>query len=244
MLFAALGLMVGHINVKDPKWEEKRVYLATYPRSGSHWSRSLIEEATGMATSSVYPDRTPQHLSTIFPWGGYCPEGLAFYPLHGETVVVKTHYPALQEVKFDKLPYRRAVRIVRHPVDSFYSRYQFNEGNRAEDLIPREKLLQFIRSWNRFQEHWNNESNVLTVRYEDLYNNPSVYLRLILETIGYAVTEEDIERAVTKYPPKGGILKHLGHFTKGDLSIIEEKSGDLMKIYGYEIRQVKFHSND
>lgn len=62
----------------------RRAYLATYPRSGNHWTRYLIEEASGIATSSIYVDRIPQHLKRKFPWGGYCPhrgyEGNRRYP--------------------------------------------------------------------------------------------------------------------------------------------------------------------
>ena len=50
----------------------KRAYLVTFPRSGNHWMRYLIEEATQIATGSVYQDMDrPVHLERIFPWGGY-----------------------------------------------------------------------------------------------------------------------------------------------------------------------------
>ena len=69
----------------------------------------------------------------------------------GESFVVKTHFPSVRKSPFDQLPYARAVRIVRHPVDSFYSYYLY-EKERAhttppEDLMPRKRLINYIRSW-------------------------------------------------------------------------------------------------
>src|SRR5947209_1600022 len=95
-----------------------RVYLATYPRSGNHWMRYLIEEATGIATGSTNCDGDPPHLPDPFPWGGYAAdhgyEGHCRYPQYGETVVIKTHSPAFDPLPFDHLPYYRTVRVVRH----------------------------------------------------------------------------------------------------------------------------------
>src|SRR5690348_10906431 len=85
----------------------KRVYLATYPRSGNHWVRYLIEEITHIATSSVYcdGDADKSHLGKPFPWGGYCPkygyEGKCRYPTPDDIVVVKTHFPAVPAQEFD-----------------------------------------------------------------------------------------------------------------------------------------------
>src|SRR4051812_11514770 len=78
-----------------------RVYLATYPRSGNHWIRYLVEEASHIATSSVYRDPDPLHLKRIFPWGGYCChhgyEGQCRYPTKKDCVLVKTHFPAQEQ---------------------------------------------------------------------------------------------------------------------------------------------------
>lgn len=227
--------------VEKAKQWDNRVYLATYPRSGNHWIRYLIEEATGIATSSVYKDPDPPHLKVCFPWGGYCRnhgyEGHCRYPVNREVVVVKTHYLiAAHGSLFDKLPYSRAVRIIRHPVDSIYSYYRLNEI--PEDKIPSRKITRYIKEWRRFQEYWDSRENVLTIRFEDLYNNPIPYLKMVLEYIGYSVTQEDVERAVVKHSPKGGLLKHLERFMKEDLLMIETELKDLLEEYGYELRSI------
>jgi hypothetical protein len=63
---------------------------------------------------------------------------------------------------------------------------------------------------------------------------------MILTHLGYEVTADDVERAVAKYPPTGGTLKHLTHFTDKDLALIEALLGDLLKTYNYEITKVLF----
>lgn len=223
------------------KWK-KRVYLATYPRSGNHWLRYLIEAATYQATSSVYRDPDPRHLSKIFPWGGYCCKhgygGNCYYPQKGDMVVVKTHFPIIQASQFDKLTYTKTIRIVRHPLDAIYSFYIWMQNYQRllpENKIPREILLKYMQSWLRFQQFWDDSENVLTIRYEDLYNNPAYYLRKIFEYIDVQVSQEAIERAVAKHPSVGGLFKHHSHYTSEDLSIIQEMLGSQMKIYGYEL---------
>ncbi|MDX8430326.1 MAG: sulfotransferase domain-containing protein [Candidatus Algichlamydia australiensis] len=222
------------------EWEN-RAFLATYPRSGNHWMRYLVEEATGIATSSVYCDPDPQHMEKVFPWGGYCLdhgyEGNPRYPMEGEMVFLKTHFPVSHISFFDALPYKKTVRITRHPVDSFYSLYlwiqDFNKES-AEFMIPREALEKYVGQWRRFQEYWDEAENVLTIRYEDLLENPKANLENILNYLGYQVSKEDIQRAVKKYPPTGKPLKHLVHFTEDDLEFIYENLDDLMEKHQYK----------
>lgn len=224
---------------------DRRVYLATYPRSGNHWMRYLIEEATGIATASVYIDPDPPHLPDVFPWGGYCMEhgyeGNRRYPEAGEIAVVKTHYPSFIHSRFDELPYEKTIRIIRHPVDSFYSLYRWEQDyfqQPLEELVPQRTLSKYIQMWRRFQEYWDRAPNVLTIRYEDLYEKPLEYLTLVLEAMGYQVSAADVERAVQKYPPTGGLFKHNEHFTMEDLDKIEIELKDLMELYGYELNKI------
>lgn len=229
------------MTLKQAKAWEHRLYLATYPRSGNHWMRYLIEEATGIATSSVYRDPDPMHLAQIFPWGGYCCEGgyegNARYPMAGEMAVIKTHDPALPPQQFDRLPSEQVLRIVRNPVDSIYSWYVYEQNvfhQSIEDFLPREMLLRGIRTWSRFQTHWDCQEGVVTIYYEDLYQDPARYLKIALDATGYAYTDEDVQRAVAKYPPQGGVNKHAAHYHAEDLEYLRQQLGDLMLLHGYQ----------
>ncbi len=231
----------GHL---DSDWEH-RVYLATYPRSGNHWMRYLIEEATGIATSSIYRDNDPPHMTHVFPWGGYCCrngyEGTRSYPAKGGIAVVKTHYP-YSSSPFETLPYCRALRIVRHPIDSFYSFFVYENKRRQNarcKTIPRDTLNRYIELWERFQKIWDEAENVHTIRYEDLLESPFDCLKEALLFIGYHVSDDDIIRAVIKYPPAGYALKHRSRYKKNDLKLIETRLGPLMESFGYRIDCVR-----
>lgn len=223
---------------QSSRWE--KIYLASYPRSGNHWVRYLIEEATRIATSSVYRDQDPLHLPNKFPWGGYCPdhgyEGHCRYPVKGEPVVIKTHFPtgspSLDQAKAQIFRCKATIRIIRHPIDTFYSYYVFMKGS-SQPILPTTYVKDSIKSWEMFQEYWDQIENVVTIRYEDLYHDPHHYLKLILDTIGYRVTQKDIDRAVAKHPPRGGLDKHHHHFLERDLAKIREELGPKLTQYGY-----------
>lgn len=221
--------------------EWQRVYLATYPRSGNHWMRHLIEEATHIATSSVHadPDKGHVHLQELFAWKGYCADHgynrMCRYPTPEDVVVVKTHYPAQEATQGDELPYVGAVHIVRHPVDALYSYYVHTQnGHPSAPSMPRQTLMGFIHELRRFEAYWEKQERVLTVRYEDLMAEPEAVLRRVLAFIGYTASEEDIQRAVAAHPPQGGTLKHLSLYPKEDLDYICLELKEFMEKYHYE----------
>lgn len=223
------------IEANAEQWH--RVYLATFPRSGNHWTRYLIEEATHIATGSVYLEKDPPHLKKPFPWGGFGMEhgclGNCRNPQKHQPIVIKTHYPAFPATKYDNKPSFKSIRIVRHPVDSIYSFLAFQKS--FENGVSKNKIPSIIKRWKDFQNYWNSQPNVLTIRYEDLLSHPKENLAIILEAIGHEFSSEDIERAVATHPPQGSELKHLDYFSKEDLKLIGVELKDLMKQFGYKI---------
>ena len=230
--------------------EWQKVYLASYPRSGNHWVRFLIEEATGIATGSVYPDQggidhndpDALHLPYLFPWEGYCTNhgynGNRRYPRISDFVVIKTHYPSSQPSgELRCLTYIKAICLIRHPLDSFYSffLYQNYISNDPDNRMPTDRLKNYIRCWKQFYKFWEEQKNVLFIRYEDLYENPHEYFTEILSAIGNSFSDEDVQRAINKYPPKGGMKKHFHHFSEQDKEFIKYELQDFLVRYGYEI---------
>ncbi len=212
------------------------VYLASFPRSGNHWVRFLIEEASCIATSSTYKDRDYPHLSSIFPWGGYATDrgyqGLCRYPEEGEPVALKTHYPYLQKKPIEPIK-RAAICLIRHPVDAFYSFHVYKNRQDTKQKVPKDVLREFVKKWREFYEFWDKQPNVVLVRYEDLYRDPAFYLTQILHTIGYQASPEDIQRAIKKYPPQGGLLKHMDRYETADIDLIKLQLSDLLVKYDY-----------
>lgn len=237
-----LFFCIQHLHADNEECAWNKIYLATYPRSGNHWMRFLIEEASHIATSSVYRDDGDYpHLVIPFPWGGFSTDlgykGNCRYPLKGEGVVIKTHHPVVKS-PLQSTSYAKGIRIIRHPIDAFYSYYVYMNKPPLAPSIPAKELNYFISSWCNFQNYWDRQPNILTIRYEDIYENPAFYLGKILEWIGYHVTDADIQHAITNYPPQGGFLKYLSHFTSSDLQLIEHELGDVLERYGYGVTEI------
>jgi hypothetical protein len=238
ILFFCLIFVNGFQLAFSSEWQ--RVYLATFPRSGNHWARYLVEEASNIVTSSVYPDpEPPAHMDKIFPWGGYCSphgyEGNRRYPSKKDFVLVKTHFPGTKKgpCKFDNLSHKVVIRIVRHPVDSCWSRYVKNPHGTLQEIVPSKRVKEMIKLWRQFQTYWNKQKNVITIRYEDMLKDPAPALRIICDALEYNVSDEDIARAVAKYPPEGHVLKHVNRFTKEDLKLFHKELDDLLIQFDY-----------
>lgn len=219
----------------------KRIYLSSYPQSGNHWVRHSVEDCCRIATSSVYRDfEPPGHMNRVFPWGGYCCDhgyrGDCRYPNKGEIVLLKTHYPYPgKNSPYDRQPNEMSIHIIRNPVDTFYSRYVKLPKGPLESKIPSNRVRELVNSWRMYQNYWKKQKNTLTIRYEDLLQDPAEGVRKICHALQYEFSEEDIERAVAMNPPEGFEFKHLDKFRKKDLEYISKQLHDLLEEYGYTI---------
>lgn len=207
--------------------EWNRVYLASFPRSGNHWVRFLVEEATHIATSSIYRDVDFPHLEKKFPWGGYCtPHGYrgdCRYPKRGDPILLKTHYPFLPERVNPTV--QQAICLIRHPVDAFWSFYLYEKTGQP---LTERKIKEFIAGWRMFYEFWEKQPGVLFIRYEDLQENPALHLDRILRAAGFSFTPSDVERAITQYPPQGKPLKHADRYDSDAIEVIKTELSDIL----------------
>lgn len=226
--------------------EWKTVYLASFPRSGNHWVRFLVEEATHIATSSVYRDWNFPHLHKIFPWGGYCTdhgyEGNCRFPTIDDPILLKTHYPFLPK-KIDPTS-KVTICLIRHPIDSFWSFYLFKGGKNdtvinEDTLINNTTLMNLITRWRQFYEYWEKQPGVLFVRYEDLHANTEYYLNAILQTAGFTFSQTDIERAIAKHVPEGMPLKHIHCYTSDCIEIIQSELADILERFNYDLLMIE-----
>lgn len=143
------------------------VVLGSYPRSGNHWMRVLLERSTGLFTGSVYGDRRTFESGML---------GELYWKNHNDTsrvVAIKDHsVPPLHRYggKFDKI-----VHLVRHPFAmaqsylNFLASGKYNVQANATELDAQKRKLNFILGqWKVHTEYFLSISPMkrLTIRYE------------------------------------------------------------------------------
>lgn len=209
--------------------------------------RFLIEEATHVATSSVWSewggvhgqDSNANHMPNVFPWGGYCVQngysGECRYPIEGEPVVIKTHFPFSESQPYEPDIYKKAIVIIRNPIDTFYSHYVYMTLKNRDKMFPSSQIGVYVNTWKYFCNYWKDQPGILLIRYEDMLENPLEILRETIKYIGYTVSEEDLLRAVQNYPPQGTVGKHARFYSQEDLEWMENELSDLLDEFGYEL---------
>ena len=150
---------------------------------------------------------------------------------------MKTHFPVLSKNP-EPLIFKKAICIIRHPIDTFYSnlfifRHEKQESPKRKQ-ITKDLLLHYVYEWKKFYEFWSRQENVLIIRFEDLYDDPYQTLKTVLEIVGYHASNEDLQRAINKYSPRGGTLRYINDFSIDELALIKNELIDLLKQYGYE----------
>lgn len=149
-----------------------RVALASYPRSGNTWVRILIEEATGLASGSLYQEQ----------------DGIL--ERSSEGVVIKTH-------SLDSYRYTHAVHLVRNPFDAIESFYSFKKDFWGSTLSWDEHVRIEVAAWRRHFEHWQAVTiPTYRIRYEDVRAAPEKQLQDLLGWIGQDVPEDQVIKAV------------------------------------------------
>ena len=171
--------------------------LASFPRSGNSWLRSLVEGMTGFGTSSMYCDR---HLMAKFRWE--CERSNRF--------LMKLHYPhkldtleALEEsetrwIRWQK--YEKCIYLVRNPYDSLLSYFMYKETKGEHDIkvdFPQGSLTapRIKRMIARMKTHWlywkkDAQLDNLVIRYEDLRRNPTA---ILLKVFLFLIPEQNEE---------------------------------------------------
>ncbi len=155
---------------------QRRVALASFPRSGNTWFRFLLESATGELT------------------GGAGTSVARVLPRTGDGIVIKTHGR-------DAFRYTDAIHLVRNPfdvLDSFYD-WKRNLGWtwRFGELSWEDFIVMFTPRWRDHTRHWLAcRANVHRVRYEDCVEDPVEHFGRVLRWLGREVTLTRLEAAV------------------------------------------------
>jgi hypothetical protein len=155
---------------------QRRVALASFPRSGNTWFRFLLESATGELTGTAGKR-----------------EG-RMLPRANDGLVIKTH-------QSDSHRYTHGIHLVRNPfdvMDSYYDwkascGWQWKYGEMDWDGFV--KLM--VPLWCAHTRHWFDAGpSTFRIRYEDCLKEPIGQFGALLEWLGRPVQSEALRAAV------------------------------------------------
>lgn len=175
---------------------EDDVFIASYPRSGSTWLRSLLSELlTGSTPSFALLDGR----SSPVPDLGKHRRIPSYLP--GDVRLIKTH-------ELYRPVYGKAIYLVRDPRDVALSEHRFQRWSgffdRGFDAFTEMYVTGRVNSYGTWSEHvasWLDSGlmerdRLLLLRYEALRADTAEQLRSVAEFLGLEAPPERIENAV------------------------------------------------
>tara|TARA_R110000850_G_scaffold164847_20_gene289884 strand:- start:813 stop:1706 length:894 start_codon:yes stop_codon:yes gene_type:complete len=222
--------------IGKPETETKRVWLASYPRSGNTLLRTLLMQCFGLRSTSVYPNDVKKRLApkrndSLEKSIGHIEhdvDGEVRFPA-GQPALVKTH-----ERPADEGP---AIYVVRDGRAASVSLAAFEMGRRSlaqiiEGRNPYGTWSSHLQSWNPWER-----PNTLLLRYEDMVADPTETLRQLSEFLKREIVNTEIpDREVIA--EDGGLWVKKKDGWKGEISeeLMErfnEINGEMMEKAGY-----------
>ena len=203
--------------------KKKRVALASFPRSGNTWVRSLIEDATGQLTGSVYKDQVMSR--------------------GREGIVIKTH-------ELDSYLYTHAIHLLRNPFDSIESYYFWKRDIGGFNDSWEEHVRTATIKWYSHTLHWNQaKCQVFRLHFEDLRKDTFHSLQSMLIWLGFKLSNEQLQRVIdssnlrslrkknpnvgVKFFRHGFIGEGIGSFNNEQIEFVIEQLGTLLIDVGY-----------
>lgn len=176
-------------SVKETKASYKRTALVSSPGSGNTWTRHLLQQATGIATGSIYGDGLLQR-------GGFKDEYKCFKAntcLGVKTHEWKQHYPSY---------FSKGILILRHPRDSVLSSFHyFNGGLHVEEakphLLKTDRWVRFAKERIQFWFDLNNDwitkfhNPLYIIFYDKLKADPIEEIEKAVKFLNMTITETD-----------------------------------------------------
>ncbi len=216
-------------------------WLASYPRSGNHFFRYIVESRYNIATWDKYktPHKSHQYFEHI--------KSIESAINADIPVLMKTHDLAYE----NKYP---AIYLVRDGRDSLvsYTHYTLNFLRKQADKITpqifRDTLLELMLetrspfgTWAENVLSWTARSKTYVVRFEDLVRNPSQVVDNALAAIGlscnvvsdYIPTFNQIRQINPEAARRGTIGSWKDEFPVDLLPLFWEKFGHVMRKLGY-----------
>jgi Sulfotransferase domain len=247
-------LRIPHIWLRHRGINPADVFFASYPRSGSTYSRfTLYEILTGREASF-------HAVNAAFRGVGRHEFGLGVLPGNGRLISSHEQY---------RKEYKRAIYAVRDARDVALSEFAYT---RALEFF-RGDLDEFLKvflcgkisgfgPWPRHINSWLNSpiagtDNLLVVRFEDLRQDPAEQFKRMAEFLGIGVDEERIRRAIAnnsldkmrekeqaepqrasvkdRFVRNGSVQGWRSKLSAAQADFIEQHAGSLLRSLGYPV---------
>ncbi|KAK6192839.1 hypothetical protein SNE40_004241 [Patella caerulea] len=160
--------------------------LVSFPGSGNTWVRHMVQQATGIATGSLYND-------SVIKYRGFPAEGI-----HDNTVsLIKTHEWGDRE----RSKYRKAVILIRDPFDTLlaeFNRQRSGHLGHAKEGDYSKYWHQFVYDnaalWPRLYNDWFQfKGPIHIIHFESLETNPLFEMQQLLKFLNLPVTDSDVK---------------------------------------------------
>jgi Sulfotransferase domain len=178
----------GRIPIAERRVDD--IYIIGFPKSGSNWMQNLAAGLIYGLPPAALPDSLVQELVPDIDY-------FRHYQRYFEVTVFRSH-------SLPRPDFRRVIHIVRDPRDVFVSLLHFRRALRGIIVDPAVQLEDQRFSgtaWRNHLESWLSNpygAEVLLVKYEDLRRDTKAECRRILEFVGVARTEDEIETVVSQ----------------------------------------------
>ena len=194
---------------------KKAIWLASYPRSGNTFLRTIMRNCFGLRSVSIYPNdlggnkKLEEYVGHI----EYEPNTRVRF-FKNSIPLVKTH-----EYDKDNIP---AIYVIRDGRAASYSLWRFYNGS-----LSLEKIIEGqhrFGTWSNHVKSWNpwNRPNTLLLKYEDMTNNLQLILNSISDFLKCDIINENI-------PDRNSIAGVDGRWVKTKTNWRSEFSDDLLK---------------
>lgn len=173
-------------------------YVVSYPKSGRTWLRVMLAKA--LALHFGYPETVVFDPLKVVRRGRYDAPRVRFVHLGPYW----TEFPASGEIPFPRFRKRKVILLARDPRDVVVSHFfhrtrRQGEQHELDDFVWHaswgiKRIVSFMNEW---LSHRDVPRDFLLVRYEDMYAQPELELRKILDFLGLSnVSDEHVSKAV------------------------------------------------
>lgn len=227
-LFRPTDKMMCGIQHKIDTRDLEIIWLASWPRSGSTFLRTILWHCFGLRSGSIYPKDLGGN-KKLEAYVGHVEHSANLF-MQGNIPLIKTH-----EAPPDDNP---AIYIVRNGKDATISLYEFYFGNLSLEVIIEGHhrfgtWANHLNSWRPWERR-----NTLFLKYEDVVLDLPSTLNKISNFLGVNILNETIPlRDIIASIDSRQIVKRGGH-SKPDMSEallkkFVERNGEMLRQTGY-----------